>query len=52
MRVAAVLAVVGVVAVAVGAWMACPPAGVITAGVELLGAAYVIGYLGARREVS
>lgn len=52
MRLAVALAVAGALAVAVGAGLVCLPAGVIVAGVELLAAAYVVGYLGARREVS
>jgi hypothetical protein len=50
--IAAVLAVLGAAAVAVGVWMAYPPAGVIVAGVEMVAAAYVIGYLEARRETA
>jgi len=49
---AAVLAALGAVAVAVGVGMYSRPAGVITAGLLLIGAAYVVGYLEARREVS
>lgn len=46
------LAVLGALAVAVGAGLVFLPAGLIVAGLELLAAAYVIRYLEARREVS
>lgn len=46
------LAILGALAVAVGAALVYLPAGVIVAGLELLVAAYVIRYLEARREVS
>jgi hypothetical protein len=49
---AAVLAVLGVLVIAAGAWMVLPAAGVIVGGLELVASAYVIGYLEARRAVS
>lgn len=48
-RTAVRLAVLGAAAVTVGVGMLCRPAGVICAGLELLAAAYVVGYLEARR---
>lgn len=51
MRLAGALAVAGALLVAVGAGLAWLPAGLIVAGVEMVVAAYVVGYLGARREV-
>lgn len=45
------LAVLGALAVAVGAGMVFLPAGVIVVGVEAIVAAYIIRYLEARREV-
>lgn len=51
MNLTVLLAVAGALAVAVGVGMLLLPAGVITAGVEALAAAYVIRYLEARREV-
>jgi hypothetical protein len=46
-----VLAVLGGLAVAAGVGLVFLPAGLIVAGLELLAAAYVIRYLGVRREV-
>lgn len=51
MTLVVLLAVLGGLAVAVGAGLVFLPAGVIVAGLELLAAAYVIRYLGVRREV-
>ena len=46
---AVVLAVAGVLTVAGGVAWIYPPAGLVVAGVLLLAAAYVVGYLEARR---
>lgn len=46
---ARILAVLGVLTVAVGVGMYSLPAGVITGGVELLAGAYIVGYLGAAK---
>lgn len=46
---AVLLAVAGAAAVAAGAALVYLPAGVVAGGVELLAAAYIIGYLEARR---
>lgn len=46
---ALVLALLGALAVVVGAAMVYVPAGVVVAGVEFLSAAYAIGYREARR---
>jgi len=51
-RLAAVLAVVGMLAVATGVGLIYLPAGVIVGGLECVTAAYVIGYLEARREAA
>jgi hypothetical protein len=45
-----VLAAVGAALVAAGVGLVFLPAGVIVAGVEMIAAAYVAGYVGARRE--
>jgi hypothetical protein len=47
---AVLLAVLGAVVVAVGVGMVYLPAGVIVAGLELVGASYVFGYLEANRR--
>ena len=52
MKLAATLAVVGALLVAVGAGLAWLPAGLMVGGAEMVAAAYVVGYLGARRETS
>ena len=49
---AVILAVLGAAAIAAGVALIYPPAGAIAAGVELIGAGYVVGYLGARRETA
>lgn len=49
MRIPAVLAVLGALAIAVGVGLMSLPAGVIAGGVECLAGAYVVSYLGARR---
>jgi hypothetical protein len=46
---AVLLSVFGAAAVAAGVGLVYLPAGVVAGGVELLAAAYVIGYLEARR---
>lgn len=43
------LAVVGIILVAAGSALLLPAAGVIVAGVELVGAAYVVAYIGGRK---
>jgi hypothetical protein len=48
-RRARTLAVVGAAVVAVGVGMVYRPAGVIACGLFMLAAAYVVGYLEARR---
>lgn len=52
MRLAALLALLGALAIAFGVGLVYLPAGVITGGIELLAAAYVIGYLEARRATA
>lgn len=52
MSFAAVLAILGALAVAVGAGLVYLPAGLIVGGVEALAGAYVIAYLRARRAAS
>jgi hypothetical protein len=47
-----VLAVAGVLAVAVAAFLVALPLGLLVAGLEAVLAAYVIRYLEARREVA
>lgn len=49
---AALLAVAGVAAVATAAFLVSLPLGLLVAGVEALGSAYVIRYLEARREAA
>lgn len=44
------LAVIGAGLVVAGVWAWSPPAGLVTAGVELLGAAYVGAYMTVRRD--
>jgi len=48
-RAAVLLAVLGVLSLVAGVAWIYPPAGAVTGGVALLGAAYVVGYLEARR---
>lgn len=52
MKVAAVLALLGAIAIAAGVALICLPAGVIVGGLECVAGAYVIGYLEARREAA
>jgi ABC-type glucose/galactose transport system permease subunit len=52
MRFAAALAVLGALVFAAGVGMVYLPAGVMVGGLELMTAAYVIGYLGVRREAA
>jgi len=47
---AVVLALFGASVVVAGVGMVCVPAGLVVLGVECLAAAYVIGYLEARRD--
>lgn len=49
---AVLLAVAGVTAVAVAAFLVSLPLGLLVAGVEAMAAAYVIRYLEARREAA
>jgi hypothetical protein len=49
MSLALLLALLGAVALAAGAALLLPAAGLIVAGVELLAAAYVVRYLEAQR---
>lgn len=49
-RIAVALAFAGAAAIAVGIGMVSLPAGVIAAGVQAVGAAYLIAYLGAGRK--
>lgn len=49
MRLARILATLGALTVAAGVGLYSLPAGVITAGLELIAGAYVVGYLGARK---
>jgi predicted PurR-regulated permease PerM len=46
------LAITGVVAVAIAAFLVALPLGLLVAGVEAMAAAYVIRYLEARREAA
>lgn len=48
-KVAAVMAVFGAVVLALGAGLVYLPAGLIAAGLELVGGAYVVAYLGRAR---
>ena len=52
MKVAIALAVCGAVLMAIGAVLFYVPFGLMLAGAELLAAAYVVGYLEARREAA
>ena len=49
MRLAVLLAVLGVAALVAGVAWVYPPAGLIVGGLSSLAAAYVVGYLEARR---
>ena len=51
-RLTVIVAVLGAVLVAVGAWLLYPPVGVVVAGVECLTAAYVVRYLEVKSEVA
>lgn len=48
MRLVVTLAVLGVLAIATGVGLIYPPAGLITAGLEMLAGCYVVQYLRAR----
>jgi hypothetical protein len=50
MNLLVVLAVLGVLAIAVGVGMIYLPAGMIAAGVEVLTGCYIIGYLKAKQQ--
>lgn len=52
MRLAVILAILGALVLATGAGMAYLPAGLIVGGLELLAAAYIVGYLEARRATA